>query len=135
LEFTGAVGRRERQAKDGSHAVKNFRELSTDKVPPHALMATLPTVPKELGFLGTPKFLEGADRILFAEYLREWYEKKTIPHLQYNCVNSTVLREAQQDPDNYPDLQVRVAEYSAFLVELPTETQDSTTSRMEESIC
>ena len=81
-----------------------------------------------------PQFLEGDNRQLFAEYLREWHSKGSIPHIQFNCVDSGVLRVAQQEPERYSDLQVRVAGYSAFFVDLPLETQDSIISRTEQSI-
>ena len=60
-----------------------------------------------------PVCLEKENRPLFAAYLREWYEKGTTPHIQFNVVNNAVLRDAQEHPENYQDLQVRVAGYSA----------------------
>ncbi len=79
-----------------------------------------------------PQFLEGDNKILFNEYMREWYEKMTIPHLQFNVVDSGVLREAQKKPDEYPDLQVRIAGYSAYFVDLAPETQESIIMRTEQ---
>jgi len=81
-----------------------------------------------------PVFLEGENRALFARYLREWYEKGTIPHIQFNMVDSDVLRNAQKHPENYTDLQVRVAGYSAFWIDLPKDTQDSIIARTEHSL-
>jgi pyruvate formate-lyase/glycerol dehydratase family glycyl radical enzyme len=81
-----------------------------------------------------PVFLEGENKKLFAGFLREWYEKGTIPHIQFNVVDSEVLREAQENPERYADLQVRVAGYSAFWVDLPRETQDSIIARTEQSL-
>jgi pyruvate formate-lyase/glycerol dehydratase family glycyl radical enzyme len=81
-----------------------------------------------------PVFLEGDNKALFAEYLREWYEKGTIPHIQFNVVDNKVLREAQEHPEMYTDLQVRVAGYSAFWVDLPPETQGSIIDRTEHSL-
>jgi pyruvate-formate lyase len=78
-----------------------------------------------------PQFLEKENRVLFAEYLREWYEKGNIFHIQFNVVNTEELREAQEKPKDYSDLQVRVAGYSAFFVDLPQETQDSIIARTE----
>jgi formate C-acetyltransferase len=76
-----------------------------------------------------PVFLEGKNQKLFASYLRVWYEKGTIPHIQFNIVDSAVLLDAQRHPEKYPDLQVRVAGYSAFWVDLPKGTQDSIIAR------
>ena len=81
-----------------------------------------------------PVFLEGENKKLFAEYLREWYEKGTIPHIQFNVVDAEVLREAQEHPEKYADLQVRVAGYSAFWVDLSKETQDSIIARTEQCL-
>lgn len=78
-----------------------------------------------------PVFLEGANKKLFQAYLREWYEKGTIPHIQFNVVNTAALRDAQEHPENYKDLQVRVAGYSAFWIDLPKGTQDSIIARTE----
>jgi pyruvate-formate lyase len=80
-----------------------------------------------------PVFLEGENKKLFAQYLREWYEKGTIPHIQFNVVDSKVLHEAQEHPEDYTNLQVRVAGYSAFWIDLPKETQDSIIARSEQS--
>lgn len=82
-----------------------------------------------------PQFLEGENKQLFAQYLREWYEKGTIPHIQFNVVDSAVLRKAQEHPEQYNNLQVRVAGYSAFWIDLAKETQDSIIARTEQSLC
>lgn len=42
-----------------------------------------------------------------------------------------MLRAAQKDPDQYRDLLVRVATYSAFFVELGPETQEDIINRNE----
>ena len=80
-----------------------------------------------------PLLLEGENKHLFAQYLRVWYEKGTIPHIQFNIVDSKVLRDAQENPEKYTDLQVRVAGYSAFWIDLSKETQDSIIIRSEHS--
>jgi len=81
-----------------------------------------------------PQFLEGENKKLFAQYLREWYEKGTIPHIQFNVVDSRILQDAQEHPENYTDLQVRVAGYSAFWIDLAKETQDSILARAEQCL-
>ena len=81
-----------------------------------------------------PVFLEGQNKKLFAAYLREWYEKGTIPHIQFNVVDAKVMRDAQEHPEKYTDLQVRVAGYSAFWVDLSKETQDSIIARTEQGL-
>jgi pyruvate-formate lyase len=78
-----------------------------------------------------PIYLEGENKKRFASYLAAWYNKGTIPHIQFNVINSKTLREAQEHPENYKNLQIRVAGYSAFWIDLPKETQDSIAARTE----
>jgi pyruvate-formate lyase len=80
-----------------------------------------------------PTFLEGENKELFADYLKVWY-KKDIPHIQFNVVNSKQLREAQVKPEEYAELIVRVAGYSAHFVDLPNYTQDSIIGRTEQAL-
>lgn len=82
-----------------------------------------------------PQFMEGENKMLAAEYLREWFEKGTIPHLQFNVVSNSVLREAQKEPEKHTDLIVRVAGYSAYFVDLPEITQNSIIDRTEQALC
>ena len=50
-------------------------------------------------------------------------------HLQCNVISDATLRDAQEHPDEYPDLMVRVAGYSAYWNALCTETQNEIISR------
>jgi formate C-acetyltransferase len=49
--------------------------------------------------------------------------------MQFNYVDDNMLRDAQRHPEQYRDLMVRVAGYSAFFVELCKEVQDEIISR------
>ena len=49
--------------------------------------------------------------------------------MQFNCVDTEQLLQAQQNPEEYRDLIVRVAGYCAFFVELCKEVQDEIISR------
>ncbi|RYC41062.1 choline trimethylamine-lyase [Pectobacterium zantedeschiae] len=49
--------------------------------------------------------------------------------MQFSYVDDEVLRKAQQTPEKYRDLIVRVAGYSAYFVELCKEVQDEIISR------
>ena len=80
-----------------------------------------------------PQFMEGDNRGIFADYLREWYDRGTIPHIQFNVLSSEELREAQQHPEDHSDLIVRVAGYSAHFVDLPVPTQESIIQRSEQA--
>ena len=54
--------------------------------------------------------------------------------VQYNVVSAETLRDAQKNPDQYKNLVVRVAGYSAFFVELWKDLQDDIISRTEHAI-
>lgn len=49
--------------------------------------------------------------------------------MQFSYTDNEVLKKAQQDPDSYRDLIIRVAGYSSFFVELCKEVQDEIISR------
>ncbi|MCQ2451517.1 MAG: hypothetical protein MJ075_00060 [Oscillospiraceae bacterium] len=51
--------------------------------------------------------------------------------VQYNIVSSDTLRKAQANPDEYRDLVVRVAGFSAFFVELVPDLQNDLIRRTE----
>jgi len=53
-------------------------------------------------------------------------------HIQFNVVNTATLREAQQHPDEYKNLLVRVAGYSDYFVDLDKEHQEEIISRTEQ---
>ncbi|HHZ00617.1 MAG TPA: formate acetyltransferase, partial [Tissierellia bacterium] len=53
--------------------------------------------------------------------------------IQFNVVSSKVLRDAQQNPDEYRDLMVRVAGYSTYFVDLTRNIQDEIIERTEHS--
>lgn len=54
--------------------------------------------------------------------------------LQFNVVSAQVLREAQKHPEEYRNLLVRVAGYSALFVHLNKEVQDDIIARTEECL-
>jgi len=54
-------------------------------------------------------------------------------HVQFNCISSDTLRDAQAHPENYKDLLVRVAGYSTQFVNLSRSMQDAIIARTEHS--
>ncbi len=52
-------------------------------------------------------------------------------HVQFNCVNSETLKEAQLHPDEHRNLIVRVAGFSAFFVNLESGVQNEIIARTE----
>lgn len=52
-------------------------------------------------------------------------------HVQFNIVDSNMLRDAQEKPQNYRDLMVRVAGFSSYWIELGKPIQDEVIARTE----
>lgn len=75
-----------------------------------------------------PQFLRGELKKIFTDYIRTWSDLGHW-HIQFNVVDSEILREAQENPDKYANLVVRVAGYSAFFVDLSEHTQEDIISR------
>ncbi|EOY5417907.1 formate C-acetyltransferase [Cronobacter turicensis] len=72
----------------------------------------------------TPATLDGhAGLQKLTDFLRAFTQLK-LQHVQFNVVNADTLRQAQQRPQDFAGLVVRVAGYSAFFVELSKEIQD-----------
>ncbi|MDD2335929.1 MAG: glycyl radical protein [Geobacteraceae bacterium] len=53
-------------------------------------------------------------------------------HIQYNVIGRDTLLDAQNHPDNYQDMVVRVAGYSAFFTSLDKAIQDDIIARTEQ---
>ena len=66
--------------------------------------------------------------------LRETYFDTPGFQVQFNVVDSDMLRDAQVNPENYRDLIVRVAGFSAFFVELSKSIQDQVIERTEHEL-
>ena len=55
-------------------------------------------------------------------------------HAQFNLVNTRTLRDAQERPQEYTDLLVRVAGYSAYFTQLHEEVQEEIIRRTEHGL-
>ncbi|SHI07758.1 formate C-acetyltransferase [Sporobacter termitidis DSM 10068] len=66
----------------------------------------------------------------FIALMDEYIHRKGM-HSQFTVANQETLIAAQKDPDNYRDLLVRVAGYSAYFVELGKALQDDIIGRTE----
>jgi pyruvate formate-lyase/glycerol dehydratase family glycyl radical enzyme len=62
--------------------------------------------------------------------LKTYFEKGGV-QVQFNMVDSEVLRDAQASPEKYPDLVVRVSGYSALFTGLSEIAQNEIISRVE----
>ena len=73
---------------------------------------------------------EGTDKIV--SLIRTWCDLK-LWHLQFNIVNKQTLLNAQKEPDNYRNLLVRIAGYSAYFCDLSRDLQNDIIDRTEHS--
>lgn len=62
--------------------------------------------------------------------LRTYFKRGGI-QMQINAISQEILKAAQEDPEQYADLQVRVGGYSDYYVRLPKYLQDEIMSRTE----
>lgn len=72
-----------------------------------------------------------SDRQKLMILLRTFFEAHKGWHIQYNIVSRDTLLEAKKHPDQYRDLVVRVAGYSAFFTALSPDAQDDIIARTE----
>lgn len=52
-------------------------------------------------------------------------------HIQFNIVDSRILKDAQENPNNYRDLLVRVAGFTQYWCEVSKPIQDELIARTE----
>ncbi|OTQ73865.1 MULTISPECIES: formate C-acetyltransferase/glycerol dehydratase family glycyl radical enzyme [unclassified Gilliamella] len=74
------------------------------------------------------------DKLKLMMMLRTFFEVHKGWHVQYNVVSRDTLLAAKAHPDQYRDLVVRVAGYSAFFTALSPDTQDDIIARTEHVI-
>lgn len=63
-------------------------------------------------------------------FIESWRDLK-LWHLQFNVINTSTLIEAQKHPENYRNLLVRIAGYSAYFTELSRDLQNDIINRTE----
>ena len=78
-----------------------------------------------------PNAVRGAEGAEKLRSMTETYFDMKGMHVQYNVISADTLRDAQENPDQYKNLVVRVAGYSAFFVELWKDLQDDIIARTE----
>lgn len=74
---------------------------------------------------------EGTRKLM--NFIRTWCDLR-LWHIQFNVINKNTLEKARADPENYRNLIVRVAGYSAYFCELSSKLQDEIIARTEHSI-
>lgn len=68
----------------------------------------------------------------FAAYIHAFFDQKGM-HMQFNVVSRETLLDAQAHPENYKNLVVRVAGYSALFTTLSKSLQDDIINRTEQA--
>jgi formate C-acetyltransferase len=79
-----------------------------------------------------PQVLAGDDGIQKLAHLIRSYFKLDGHHVQFNVIDAKTLRQAQQQPQQYRDLIVRVAGYSDYFVDVGRDLQNEIIARTEQ---
>ncbi|MBT4518664.1 MAG: hypothetical protein HOC23_01560 [Halieaceae bacterium] len=74
-----------------------------------------------------------AGKMKFAALMQTYFEQGG-NHVQFNILNKDTLVKAQQNPEEYRSLVVRVAGYSAYWVELTRDIQNEIISRTDQGL-
>lgn len=112
-----------------------------DHCGPTAVLASAGKIHHEriLGTLLNVKFLPSSlktaeDRRKLLALVHTFFEDYGGKHVQFNVVDRSTLIDAKAHPENYKNLIVRVAGYSALWVELSESIQDELIARTENSL-
>jgi pyruvate-formate lyase len=82
----------------------------------------------------SPQCLETpADLHKLAALIRGYFDQGG-HHVQFNVIDAAVLRAAQEHPEHYRNLIVRVAGYSDYFVLLSKDIQEEILSRTEHGL-
>ncbi len=101
-----------------------------------AVLKSISRIPHDLFVSGTllnmklePAFLESETGMSNLMALLKGMCSLGIYHVQFNVISAATLLKAQQYPDDYRDLLIRVAGYTAYFVELGKDVQDEIINR------
>ena len=87
-----------------------------------------------LNMLMHPTALEGVDRLRkFSALIRTFFQLKG-SQVQFNIVSADMLKDAQLHPENYKNLVVKVAGYSALFSSLDKKLQDQIIQRTSHQV-
>lgn len=131
--FTAASadGRKQRAALSNGIGPSN----NADKDGPTAILNSVKKLENELQTNGNSLILAyqpSSFRIeLFPALIRSFFGVNGGYHLQFNVVGKETLCDAQDNPDLYPGLVVRIAGYSVLFNELSKTAQDDIIARTE----
>ncbi len=139
----GAMGSATLASADGRLYGTTFADASmsaypgTDRNGPFALMSSATcwdhsqSQNSQLNIKIHPSAIKGPEGSRKLVDLTRAYMRKGGFHVQYNVVDSKMLRDAQDNPDNYRDLMVRVAGFTQYWVEIGKAVQDELIARTE----
>jgi len=103
---------------------------SVAKLPTHKIMGGVLLNQK----LSPATIQKESDKEKLISVIRTFFNDLKGWHVQYNIVSRETLIAAKQNPENYRDLVVRVAGYSAFFTTLSPDTQDDIIARTEHTL-
>jgi formate C-acetyltransferase len=109
----------------------------TDKKGPTAVLKSVGKIDHERTFTNLlnqkflPLYLSDEYKDAFAAYMRS-FVNLGIHHIQFNVVDRQILEDAMEHPENYGDLVVRVAGFSAYFTDLDEEVQEQIIARTEQ---
>ena len=102
--------------------LSNYHSKNYDLINRASRLLNIKLSPKSVaGDAGTKKVMD---------IIRTWCDLK-LWHLQFNIVNRETLVKAQKEPDNYRNLLVRIAGYSAYFCDISRELQNDIIDRTE----
>ncbi|MFX0117371.1 MAG: formate C-acetyltransferase/glycerol dehydratase family glycyl radical enzyme [Candidatus Hodarchaeota archaeon] len=78
-----------------------------------------------------PRIVSGEEGLELLVSLIKTYAELGGMQIQFNCVDAKTLTAAQENPENYRNLVVRVAGYSAYFVDLAKDIQDEIIKRYQ----
>jgi len=116
---------------DGRKAGKPLSEGITAVINSVAKMDHVRTGGTLLNQKFTPQLLEADKGLNSLVHLVRTYFKLDGHHIQFNVVDAATLRAAQQNPQEYRDLIVRVAGYSDYFCDLSEALQEEIIARTE----
>ncbi|MBR1796523.1 MAG: glycyl radical protein [Clostridiales bacterium] len=82
----------------------------------------------------SPSVVEGEEGTEKLVNFIEGFRDLKLWHVQFNVINTDTMREAQKHPEEYRDLLVRIAGYSAYFTELSKDLQDDLIARTEQNV-
>ena len=110
-----------------------------DKSGPTAALKSVAKLPWEAIVIGgvcnmrfTPDVVDNEEGMTKWMSLIRTYNELAGWHVQFNVVDNQTLKEAQIRPEEYKDLIVRVAGFSAFFTQLSKDVQDNIIERSEQ---